>query len=311
MVSAKLTEGNLFDIQGFSVHDGPGCRTLIFLKGCSLRCKWCSNPEGLNNFPEPLYNSQKCIFDTLCVVACERQAIALFDQELRINKDFCRDCLTYECTKACCTGALKLGGYRIPVEDVLKIVQRDRHYWGREGGITFTGGEPFLQPDFVKALLQACHKSYIHTAVETCGNIPWSNIQPSLAYLDWIFFDLKHMETTHHSMMTGSGNKLILENASLLSSEFKGRLVFRMPVIPGFNDDDEHIQQISDFLNSIGKDEINILPLHHLGREKYHLLGESYYTKTFTSPSKDSLFRIQSLFLDRHIQCYIGTETPF
>jgi pyruvate formate lyase activating enzyme len=311
MVSTKLTEGNLFDIQGFSVHDGPGCRTLIFLKGCSLNCSWCSNPEGLNKFPEPLYNSSKCIFDKLCVVACEKQAITIMDQELKINKDFCRECVSYECTKACCAGALKLGGYKISVDDLLKIVQRDRHYWGSDGGITLTGGEPFLQADFVKTLLQACHKSYIHTAVETCGNIPWSNIQPSLEYLDWIFFDLKHMESVNHEMMTGSGNRLILENARRLASGFTGRLVFRMPVVPGFNDDDKHILQISDFMNSIGKDEINILPLHHLGREKYNLLGESYYTKTFSSPSKDSLFHIQSVFTDQKIKCYIGTETPF
>jgi pyruvate formate lyase activating enzyme len=220
-------------------------------------------------------------------------------------------CETYECTKACCAGALKLGGYKISVDDLLKIVQRDRHYWGSDGGITLTGGEPFLQADFVKTLLQACHKSYIHTAVETCGNIPWSNIQPSLEYLDWIFFDLKHMESVNHEMMTGSGNRLILENARRLASGFTGRLVFRMPVVPGFNDDDKHILQISDFMNSIGKDEINILPLHHLGREKYNLLGESYYTKTFSSPSKDSLFHIQSVFTDQKIKCYIGTETPF
>jgi pyruvate formate lyase activating enzyme len=311
MVSAKLTEGYLFDIQGYSVHDGPGCRTLIFLKGCSLHCNWCSNPEGLHSFPEPLYNSSKCIFDHLCIKACKKQAISAVDRDLRFNKDLCCECITYDCSKACCTGALKTGGYKITVNELIRLIQRDRQYWGRTGGITLSGGEPFLQPDFVKTLLQLCHQSYIHTAAETCGNVSWKNIESSLEYLDWIFYDLKHMMDSWHFMMTGTGNKMILENARKLASKFKGRLVFRMPVIPGYNDDEEHIRQLSGFLNSIEKDEINILPLHHLGREKYNLLGKAYYTSDYVSPLKGSLSQIQALFSDSKINCYIGTDTPF
>ncbi len=311
MVSAKLTDGYLFDIQGFSVHDGPGCRTLIFLKGCSLHCIWCSNPEGLHSFPEPLYNSSKCIFDHLCITACEKQAITAVDHDLHFNKDLCFDCITYECSKACCTSALKTGGYRITINELIKLIQRDRQYWGSTGGITLSGGEPFLQPDFVKTLLQLCNQSYIHTAVETCGNVSWNNIESSLEYLDWIFYDIKHMIDSRHFAMTGAGNKLILKNARKLALKFKGRLVFRMPVIPGYNDDKEHIHKLCVFLNSIGKDEINLLPLHHLGREKYNLLGKTYYTSDYTSPVKESLNQIQSQFSDNKINCYIGTDTPF
>ena len=311
MVPAKLTNGTLFDIQGFSVHDGPGCRTLIFLKGCSLRCTWCSNPEGLNIFPEPLYNSSKCIFDTLCIEACGKHAITAGNHNLHFDRNLCRDCVTYECAGACCTGALKIGGYKISGDELMKKIQRDRQYWGSEGGITLTGGEPFLQPLFVKPLLQWSHRSFIHTAVETCGNIAWKNIKPCLEYIDWVFFDLKHMDNHRHSEMTGSGNKLILENARKLAMEFTGRLVFRMPVVPGFNDDDDHIIQLSVFLNSIGKDEINILPLHHLGREKYKLLGKTYYTQNFVPLQKETLSRIQSAFRNYKINCYIGTDTPF
>ncbi len=311
MVSAKLTDGYLFDIQGFSVHDGPGCRTLIFLKGCSLRCRWCSNPEGLHSFPEPLYNSSKCIFDYLCIKVCEKQAITIVDHDLHFNKDLCRDCITYKCSKACCTGALKTGGYRITINELMQLIQRDRQYWGSVGGITLTGGEPFQQPFFVNALLQKCHQSYIHTTVETCGNISWKNIEPSLEYLDWIFYDLKHIMDSNHFAMTGIGNKLILENSRNLASKFKGRLVFRMPVIPGYNDDIDQIRKLSGFMNSIGKDEINILPLHHLGREKYSLLGKTYYTNDYTSPLKESLNLIQSVFSEYKINCYIGTDTPF
>jgi len=311
MGSAKLTDGYLFDIQGFSVHDGPGCRTLIFLKGCSLRCNWCSNPEGLNDLPEPLWNATKCIFDCLCVEACEKKAITTDNHDLHFDITLCRDCESYECANACCTGALKIGGYRISGEDLMKKIQRDRQYWGNSGGITLTGGEPFLQHLFVKSLLQKCHQSFIHTAAETCGNVAWNSIEPSLEYLDWIFYDLKHIDDDRHRTMTGGGNKLILENARKLAGSFTGRLVFRMPVVPGFNDDEEHIHQLSSFLNSIGKDEINVLPLHHLGREKYKLLGKSYYTKDFNIPGQESLLRIQSVFREHKIHCYTGNETPF
>ena len=308
---AKLTDGTLFDIQGFSVHDGPGCRTLIFLKGCSLHCSWCSNPEGLHFFPEPLYNSSKCIFDKLCIEACAKSAITAHVNNLSIDTSLCLECVTHECTSACCTGALRIGGYKISITGLFEKIRRDRQYWGSIGGITLTGGEPFTQPAFVGALLQKCHQAYIHTAVETCGNIDWNHIAPSLEYLDWIFYDLKQLDDQKHFEMTGSGNRLILDNARKLAMHFKGRLIFRMPVIPGFNDSDEHILQLSSFLKSVGKDEINILPLHHLGREKYNLLGKSYYTADFTSPSKELMNHIQSVFTDQSIRCYISSDTPF
>jgi len=311
MGSAKLTDGYLFDIQGFSVHDGPGCRTLIFLKGCSLHCSWCSNPEGLHTFPEPLYNISKCISDNLCIEACEKSAIRAGIHKLSFDNRLCRDCTSYECASACCTGAVRIGGYKISGEELIKKIQRDRHYWGNAGGITLTGGEPFLQPLFVQALLQSCHQAYIHTAAETCGNVPWKSIEPSLEYLDWIFYDLKQLDDSRHIAMTGAGNKLILENARKLATKFSGRMVFRMPVVPGYNDDEKHIVQLCGFLNSVGKYEINILPLHHMGREKYSLLDKDYYAKDFNPPSKESLSHIHSIFRNQGIQCYIDHETPF
>jgi pyruvate formate lyase activating enzyme len=311
MVPAELTGGYIFDIQGFSVHDGPGCRTLIFLKGCSLRCKWCSNPEGLHSFPEPLYNSEKCIFDNLCIEACPKDAITPVDARLAFNQGLCRNCFSYDCVAACCTGALKIGGYFIRMVDLYKLICRDRQYWGSSGGITLTGGEPFLQPDFAESILKTCYEAHIHTAVETCGNVPWDNIERSLDHLDFIFYDLKHMDREKHKASTGSDNKLILQNARLLASRFTGRLVFRLPLVPGFNDDDAHIQKVSDFLHRVGKDEINILPVHHLGREKYALLGLKYFTSDFTPPGKEIIETVQTLFQSNDIRCYIGSDTPF
>lgn len=311
MAPHALKTGVVFDIQGFSVHDGPGCRTLIFLKGCSLKCQWCSNPEGISPFPEPLWHAGKCIFDRLCIQACPHNAISIQEERLSFDRMKCAVCTTFECTKACCTGALKEGGYHTTIDQLWRIITRDRQYWGSRGGITLTGGEPFSQPEFVHDLLQQCYEAYIHTAAETCGNVPWSNISASLPWLDWLFFDLKHMDSGVHRSITGSPNHLILSNAMQAGKEFKGRLIFRMPLIPGINSDPENILATASFIRSAGKAEINILPLHHLGREKYSLLGQPYYTSNFHSPLREELDTVQALFESNGVTCHIGSSTPF
>jgi glycyl-radical enzyme activating protein len=307
MVQTKLTTGILFDIQGFSVHDGPGCRTLIFFKGCSLDCFWCSNPEGISLFREPLYRHAKCTFDGFCAAACPSKAISISlngnGNQLTINREHCATCKTHDCVAACYSGALNLGGYEIPVDELYNIINRDRQYWGEGGGITLTGGEPFTQPDFAHELLKRCYDAYIHTAVETCGNVPWENIEKSLPFLDWIFFDLK---TLHD----GQSHK-ILENARRLALQFTGRLIFRIPIIPGFNDSVENIDKTGRFILSAGRNEVNILALHHLGREKYPLLGRKYYTTDFKIPTSDDLDKIARQFASMGIDCYTGSDTPF
>lgn len=356
MDRTELIRGTLFDIQGFSVHDGPGCRTLIFLKGCSLRCSWCSNPEGIAPFAEPLYQPSKCTLDLLCIEACKYGAITTvgaseqadktsaseqittgsgrisqddilvavthdhtaevkdvtaFQQGLAFDRGLCSRCTVHECIAACCTGALRLGGYEMTVDELFDRIGRDRPYWGDRGGITLTGGEPFAQPLFVARFLERCYDAFIHTAVETCGNVPWNSLEPALPFLDWVFFDLKHMAPDRHHALTGSTNHLILHNALQLSSRFNGRLVFRMPVVPGFNDDQDNIEQTAAFLHDTGRKEINILPLHHLGREKYSLTGRSYGAGIFDIPLKEDLEKIRKIFTDQGIDCYVGSETPF
>jgi glycyl-radical enzyme activating protein len=307
----ELNGGYLFDIQGFSVHDGPGCRTLVFFKGCSLSCDWCSNPEGIRPYPEPLYNSSKCISDHLCVDACVSGAIQPADGKLQIDRERCRDCTTYDCARACLSSALRIGGYFISIAELLDKIRRDRQYWGPEGGITLTGGEPFLQPAFAREILERCYEAMIHTGAETCGNVPWENIGQSLHCLDWIFYDLKHLDPEKHRLHSGAGNGLILQNAERLAREFKGRLVFRMPVIPGYNDDPDHLEQVASFISGTGREEINILPVHHLGREKHGLTGRSYYTQDCRVPPRENLAAIRDFFESRGIRCYTGSDTPF
>ena len=331
MEQTKLTNGHIFDIQGFSVHDGPGCRTLIFFKGCSLQCAWCSNPEGISFFPEPLYHSSKCTFDGLCVNVCPYSAISISNDgetdQLNFDREICAGCNTFDCVKVCCSGALNIGGYEISVENLYATINRDRQYWGGGGGITLTGGEPFAQPDFAHDILKRCYDAYIHTAIETCGNVPWKNYEKSLPYIDWIFFDLKTLdESKSHQLtgfphllpnfpptqfLTGQPIALILENARRMAKEFSGRMIFRLPVVPGFNNDTENIHETARFIQSTGRNEINILPLHHLGREKYSLLGKKYYTTDFKIPDKDELHKIAHQFESMGITCYIGSETPF
>ncbi len=338
MEQEELTTGYIFDIQGFSVHDGPGCRTLIFFKGCSLECAWCSNPEGISFYPEPLYRNSKCTLDEHCINACKHGAISIAKNEtcdhLNFRRDICAKCNTYDCASACCSDALKIGGYKVSVDDLYNRIHRDRQYWGEGGGITLTGGEPFAQPEFAFNFLKHCYEAYIHTAVETCGNVAWSHYKKALPYIDWIFFDLKTLDESRGDLLTYSRSPSarphdllsasppdrlsgytpisnILENARRIAQEFPGRLIFRLPVIPGFNDDAENINNTASFIRSTGRKEVNLLPLHHLGREKYNLLDKQYYTNNFNIPANGNLENIAQQFKSLGITCYIGSETPF
>ena len=331
MVQTKLTRGHIFDIQGFSVHDGPGCRTLIFFKGCSLECTWCSNPEGISFFPEPLYRETKCTFDGLCMHACPAGAISMSKNgggnQLCFDRALCAKCKTHDCARACCSGALSIGGNEITVNDLYARIGRDRQYWGAGGGITLTGGEPFAQPEFAGDFLERCYEAFIHTAVETCGNVPWENYEKALPYLDWIFYDLKTMNESrscqlNHPLVhpatcppahlsTRPPLLQILSNARRLASKFPGRLIFRLPLIPGFNDDEHNISETGRFIQSTGRNEINILPLHHFGREKYNLLGKPYGMPEVAIPTKEEIKKIADQFIAMGITCYTGSETPF
>ncbi len=296
----ELTTGIVFDIQGFSVHDGPGCRTLVFMKGCTLHCQWCSNPEGIHPWPEPLFNPDLCLGDGNCVAACPYAAIESDKAGIHIYRESCNHCFTRShpdqehgireaanersipvsyrlpCASACIGGAIKTAGYPVSVREIYQVIGRDRNYWGAGGGVTLTGGEPLMQADFATALLKTCYEAYIHTAIETCGHLPWSHYENALPWLDLILFDLKHMDPGKHLAMTGATNHLILENARKLAKVFEGKIIFRIPLIPGYNDDDENLAAVRAFMQETGINRVEVLPLHHLGREKYRLLGRKY-----------------------------------
>ncbi len=309
MEKPSSLRATIFDVQGLSVHDGPGCRTVVFFKGCPLNCYWCSNPEGISLETTPFYNAQKCIMDGKCAEACLLDAITITDGALDIDRNRCGPCHEYHCIDVCLTEALRKPSYDISLDELMKIIQRDRKFWGAEGGITLSGGEAFQQFDFSFELLKQAYDSYIHTAIETCGCVPWDHYEKALPYLNWIYFDLKHMDAKSHKEATGVHNKLILENAKKLVAHFKGRLMFRTPIIPGFNDNQSHIESMIQFLQEIKIKEINILPLHNLGLEKYKHMGLK--KEALASPKPIELQRIADRFAKEKIECYIGSETPF
>jgi len=305
--------GVIFDIQGHSVHDGPGARTLVFLKGCHLNCSWCSNPEGQHPYPEPMYNHDKCISDNLCVNACHLNAITSSNKTLFFDKNKCKECHEFKCEYVCCSSAIKIAGREISINELMARIKKDRLFWGDSGGVTFTGGEPLLQYNFLLKILKKCYDSYIHTTVETCGYASSSQMRGIFPYTDWIFFDIKHMNREKHLKYTGVDNAKIINNAKITASEFKGRLIFRMVIVPGFNDSESEIIEFADFINSLNltEKEVNLLPIHHMGISKYKMLELKYYADNLPKITAARLKTLADILISKKINCYIGADTPF
>jgi len=206
---------------------------------------------------------------------------------------------------------LRIAGYHITVEELIKKIQRDRQYWGTGGGITLSGGEPLFQPEFAIDILKQCYDSYIHTALETCGYVSYKVYEYALNYVDWIFFDIKHMNSEIHQQGTGVANELILENATRIAEQGNYRMIIRMTIIPGYNDSSKNVVATAKFLKKIGLEEVNILPLHHLGTSKYELLCKEYTYSDIKSPRLEKMDEIKRIFEAYSIKCYFGNFTPF
>lgn len=268
-------QGLIFDIQRYSVHDGPGIRTLVFLKGCPLRCLWCSNPEGQENNPELAFRRALCIGCGVCIGVCSSRAIRLKDKFIEIDRRKCNLC--GECIKVCTPEALSVVGRWVTVEQVLEEVERDLvFYEASQGGITVSGGEPFTQARFTEALLKACKARGMATAIETAGYASWHSIERVIKYADLILYDIKHINFLRHRQLTDVSNKLILENARRMAG-LGLPLAMRYPVIHGFNDDPQDMDALFRFVKTLpGGKHIDLLPYHRLGESKYTMLGRDY-----------------------------------
>lgn len=269
--------GTIYDIQGFSVQDGPGIRTTVFLKGCPLHCPWCHSPESQRFEIQLSWQSRKCIgldLCGLCLPVCPRGALgpdpAGADPRLiQVDWEKCDDCGL--CAEACPAGALSMWGKEYTVTEVVERVLRDRPFFDKSGGgVTISGGEPFSQAEFTMALLMALKAEGVHTAVDTTGCVPWSVIEDALPYVDLFLYDLKSMDTASHKSATGVGNELILENARRIATA-GGRMQVRVPVIPRYNDSDESIHKLGRFVQGLGNavTGVQLLPYHAMGVPKW------------------------------------------
>jgi pyruvate formate lyase activating enzyme len=288
MFEATLAQetGIIFDIQRYSIHDGPGIRTTVFLKGCSLRCPWCANPESQRLMPEIEHFRGRCLHCYHCVDICPTAAITESNGEVQLNRDACNMC--GGCWEECLAEAMKVTGRKATVGEILSIVERDRLFYQRTGGgVTLSGGEPAAQPAFCAALLRACKSRGLHTAIQTTAHQSWELLSPIIADTDLVLLDIKIMDRALHQEMVGVPSDLILANAKRIAEDTKTAVIIRIPVIPGYNVSVDDLQGIVDFASRIGVREVHLLPYHRLGEPKYHRLGRKYELSGQSAPSDD------------------------
>ena len=275
-----MPKAMIFDIQRNSFVDGPGIRTTVFFKGCNLRCKWCHNPESQSFDKQMMFYKDKCTGCGKCREVCPNHLQSC---------DFCGKCELY-----CPAEARKICGREYTSDEVLAEVIKDKAFYDNSGGgVTFSGGECMLQLDFLREILEKCKSAGIHTAVDTAGNVPWKSFEKILPFTDLFLYDIKAFDAELHRKGTGVSNELILENLKNLSG--RADIIVRIPVIGGYNDNDEEIRQIADFLKQIKIIKAELLPYHAMGEHKYTALGRN--TESFNVPNKNFMDRSQQLFL--------------
>ncbi len=298
-------KGIIFDIQKFSVHDGPGIRTTVFLKGCPLRCSWCANPESQDYSFTLMVREVNCKSCGACVKVCPQSAIFFTDAGVRkIDWNKCDSCLV--CVESCIYHSLNRCGWHVSVEEVLEEVIQDKPFYENSGGgVTISGGEPLSQPIFLLDLLTECNKNGLHTAIETTGHAPWMVIEKILPHVDLILFDIKHMDPEKHQDTTGVKNNLILENLKKIA-KIHDNIWLRVPLISGFNDSEDHIRKVATLGKEIGAKKISLLPYHEGGKNKCEQIGKSYLFSSNVAPDENKIARLKTIIKEIGLEVSIG-----
>lgn len=295
-------KGIIFNIQKFSIHDGPGIRTTVFFKGCPLRCKWCSNPESQLNSVQILWDQSKCSRCKTCISVCKQNAIELIHNRITINDKKCMGCL--QCVSTCPNEALKNEGEYKEIDEIINKCLQDKDFYEESnGGVTLSGGEGMSQPTFLKELVSALKKENIHVAIETTGYIDHEVFKELSTLFDLLLFDVKHYDSNKHFEGTGVYNDLIVQNLKW-AIENGINVLPRIPVIPDFNSSLEDARRIADLLNDVGAKSAQLLPFHQFGEKKYDMLNKVYTLKDMKALHPEDLKDYQEVFINKGFDCF-------
>ncbi len=310
-----MENGTIFNIQRNQIHDGPGIRTIVFLKGCPLRCVWCSNPESQRIKPELFLYRSKCTLCGKCIEVCPNNASKIIDGTIIVDRAICNNCDSIrKCVDACPNSARQIRGEETSVNDIVKQVEKDRtYYFISGGGVTIGGGEPLFQPEFTMNLLQSCRKKGLHTAIETSGYCRWADLEKVLKCTDWVYYDLKLIDNLKHKEYTGVTNDIILANARKLSEAIgstQTHLTIRIPIIPGYTDSVDNIVGITEFVKDHVKaaTEVEILNYHSYGFGKYEALGRKYGLTAIKTMPEEKMLEIRDLIEAQGMRCKCEQE---
>ncbi len=305
-------KGFITHIQRYSIHDGPGIRTVVFFKGCPLACLWCCNPETQSFKPELEFIQRLCQQCGQCVEICPENAVNLdlfCPEPMKIDRQKCTLC--GQCVSVCPSGALKIIGEEIEGEAILTVIKKDGAFYRRSGGgVTLSGGEPLSQPEFAYHLLKSCHDLNIHTAIETCGLAAQKVFEQILPFTDLFLFDIKHLNPQTHQRLTGVSNELILSNLRWLHQN-SAHVILRLPLVPGMNMDDENLHSLAELVKELGIEEVNLMPFHQMGKDKYSHLGKNYQLAQHVDMRLDekemkNLISVQDYLKSEKVKVVIG-----